>query len=292
MIVIARIYGGLGNQIFQYAAARRLALAAGAKLELDGAWFAGRTDRTFDLGWFSVAYERADERDIRRLRGWKLGLADRIVRRVVAQGLPSPRTFFGESGYGFDARLLGVRGDVYLDGYFQSFKYFEDVAGTIRRDLRPRSGISPDAEALAHLIEADASAVSVHLRRGDYVNNAAAARTHGTCPMEYYRRAMEYIEHRVRGPRYFVFSDDPSWAREHLQLGDAVHVSESGTLNSREELVLMSKCRHHIIANSTFSWWGAWLDERPGSVVVAPRRWFVSSRRDTSDLLPENWVQL
>ena len=137
------------------------------------------------------------------------------------------------------------------------------------------------------------NAVSLHVRRGDYAADPVVTSMHGLCPLDYYDRAVEYVLGRVSDPAFFLFSDDPDWVREHLKLRGSVSVVDhNGPDSGSEDLRLMSLCRHHIIANSTFSWWGAWLDPRPDKLVIAPKRWFADESLDTSDLLPAGWVKL
>ena len=135
------------------------------------------------------------------------------------------------------------------------------------------------------------NAVSVHVRRGDYVNNKNANAFHGVCSPEYYRKAIELIAKRVDSPKYFVFSDDIEWVKEHIEIPNAVFVSQKD-IADHEELVLMSKCKHAIIANSSFSWWGAWLNANPNKLVIAPKQWVSDSRVNTVDAIPAEWVRI
>ena len=197
-----------------------------------------------------------------------------------------------ERHFHFDPEVASLPDGVCLEGYWQSERYFAQVADRVRHDLtleKPPAG--RDAELLAEI--AAGNAVSLHVRRGDYVTDPAASATHGVCPLDYYRRAIAFIAERVADPVFFLFSDDPEWTRANLDLGGAATlVDHNGPDRGHEDLRLMSHCDHHIIANSSFSWWGAWLDPRPQKMVVAPRQWFRDASKDTSDLIPESWVQL
>jgi hypothetical protein len=189
--------------------------------------------------------------------------------------------------------VLHATDGTYLHGYFQSESYFADHDPQIRRELRVTT--PPDAQNAEWLdrIQNDPLAVSVHLRRGDYVAVAKAGHTHGTCDAAYYSRAIAYLCDRVITPRAYVFSDDPEWVRAHLHLDVEMEVvSHNGPNAHFEDLRLMSACRHHIIANSTFSWWGAWLDARRDKTVIAPQRWFATDRLVNPDILPSDWVRL
>lgn len=178
---------------------------------------------------------------------------------------------------------------VYLDGYWQSERYFSDVSETIRQDLRIIT--PPSLENARHLEEiASVPSISLHVRRGDYLTPKHQA-YHGTCTMEYYARALDVVTSRMKvEPIVYVFSDEPDWARDNLLVPFEKRImGHNSSANSYEDMRLMSACRHHIIANSTFSWWGAWLNLSPDKIVVAPQRWFADPNIDNPDLIPERW---
>jgi len=284
-VVIARLLGGLGNQLFQYAAARCIALKKGWRLKLDVNGFDRYRRRTYALGNFRIVEDFASPDDVKLLKRSQIGL--------LLQKLPFTRqTHIQERHFHYDARMRDIRSGVYLAGYWQSEKYFSDVSDIIRAEFSPKVAPISDTLATLRLIES-VNSVSVHVRRGDYVTNPSARRLHGCCSLDYYRYALTVISRRVRDPHYFVFSDDCVWARTNLVIdGPVVFVDFNGVGQDHEDLRLMSKCRHHVIANSTFSWWGAWLAGHPQQVVVAPRRWFASGGNDTSDLYPSGWLQV
>ena len=137
------------------------------------------------------------------------------------------------------------------------------------------------------------NAVSLHVRRGDYAADPVVMAMHGVCSLDYYARAVEYVLERVSKPVFFLFSDDPDWVRDHLKVRGSMRVvDQNGPDSGSEDLRLMVQCKHHIIANSTFSWWGAWLNANPDKLVIAPKRWFADGSLNTSDLLPTNWVKM
>ena len=184
--------------------------------------------------------------------------------------------------------FLSLGDGAYLDGYWQSERYFAEVAQVARAEFALRR--PPDAEN-QRMLDAirGAEAVGIHARRGDYVTDARTRDVHGHAPAEYYAAAVARIRSLVRAPAFFVFSDDPAWAAQHLRVDPAtVIVGHNDAGRDYEDLRLMSACRHHIIANSTFSWWAAWLGERPGQRVIAPRHWFRDGP-DARDLVPARW---
>jgi hypothetical protein len=178
-----------------------------------------------------------------------------------------------------------------LEGYFQSERYFEDVAEVIRADFTPPADELGRLDDLASRLLPSGPKVALHVRRGDYTNPATMA-VHGLMGPEYYARARHLLAERTGPSAVCVFTDDPAWVRANLGLpADSVFVSEH-TRSAVEDLILMSRCSHHITANSSFSWWGAWLNPKPDKVVVTPSRWFQpTSGLDTRDLRPAGWLQ-
>jgi hypothetical protein len=130
------------------------------------------------------------------------------------------------------------------------------------------------------------------MRRGDYVTNPAAATHHGVLPAQYFQQALATVKERVREPHFFVFSDEPDWAESYVGIDDPVTIVRGAGKADAEDLMLISMCRHHIISNSSFSWWGAWLSTGEGKVVVAPKRWFASETEDSSDIVPPGWLRI
>ena len=289
-MIIARLIGGLGNQMFQYACARRAAYVRGARLKLDLSGFKGFGLRRYALGDLNISAEIATEDEVRRFkrRAHVESLLPRWLRKLLRDWRYSE---LREQSFGFDADVLSVTGNILLEGYWQSEKYFADIADIIRREFTLKA--SPDSanEALANLIES-MSAVSIHVRRGDYVADLDTHRVHGACGLDYYARAVQQIVQNEPHPHFFVFSDDPQWVKEHLRFPfPTVFVEHNGPHRHCEDLWLMSRCRHNIIANSSFSWWGAWLNPNPAKIVIAPSQWFKLETLDTKDLIPEGWVR-
>lgn len=296
-MIIVKLWGGLGNQMFQYAAARRLSHINGEPLKLDTRWFGreahGDTPRRYELGVFAIAADIATAGESRRMRGVDIRRWPKIVKRLMAAaGYAAPKNYVAERHFHFNPEILNLKGDIYLDGYWQSEKYFRDAGDVIRNDFRLKG--PPDGVNTGVLQEiAGCESVSLHFRRGDYVTNANAAAHHGTASLDYYAAAIGAIGTRVVSPRFFVFSDDQSWVKRNLIIDFPVtYVEGNGAEKAYEDMRLMSSCKHHIIANSSFSWWGAWLGANPDKIVIAPRQWFQGGDADTRDLLPEEWLRL
>jgi hypothetical protein len=218
--------------------------------------------------------------------GRECGPAAESFRREAEDRLEFP--IFREHSFDYDPRFETLSAPKILIGFWQSEKYFRAVAGTIRSEFRLISEAGGEnARWLDEVKRVDA--VCVHVRRGD--NVTLSAKTHGSCSVAYYSRAMEHIRNMVRHPRFFVFSDGLDWVRENFVAPDTVVVDANGPEAADEELRLMSACRHHIIANSSLSWWAAWLGEHESQIVIAPEPWFITGR-PTPDLLPDRWLRL
>lgn len=277
--------------MFQYAAARALADRLCMPLKLDISDFESYTLRKYEINAFRIRAEIARDADIAKFRVVKNRFTfwQRLLRKT---GMQNNSLVFSERSYSYDDRIEALRSPVYLDGYWQSERYFAGYIDALRSDFILAEDIDQANKEMRNRIDS-VCAVSIHIRRGDYVTNDQTNKYHGTCSVEYYNGAILYIKDHVRDPHFFAFSDDHEWTRENITTGDNVtyvdiNSSERGVL----DMELMRSCRHHIIANSSFSWWGAWLNPSPDKIVVAPGRWFKQTDHDTKDLFPSGWVRL
>jgi hypothetical protein len=286
-MIVSRLIGGLGNQMFQYAAGRALAERRGVPFCIDRRAFFDYRTHTFGMDCFDAALAEPPQNLLPNApsEGRLYGLLRRF--------LPSPLTVYSERAFTFDERVLDLPDGTYLDGYWQTERYFSDFREVIRTDFTISKAPSQSSERWLERI-GNTPSVSLHIRRGDYVSTPAAAALHGTCDLAYYRRAVEYVRGATGiDPVLFVFSDDPDWVASNLIMPYPMHlVRDNDASTNYEDLRLMTACRHHVIANSSFSWWGAWLDGRPDSITIAPSRWFASDSPDARDLVPERWVRL
>ncbi len=292
-MIITNLIGGLGNQMFQYAAGRSLALSRKTEFRLDVSDFSDyRLHQGFELQRvFNCPAQIATMSDVRDILGWQ---ASPIMRRLLAKPALSMfrrRGFVVEPYFNYWRLINDVPADGYLTGYWQSERYFCDVAQTIRADFTFKNSQSPRNAEFAEQI-GSGNAISLHVRRGDYVKNPKTTATHGLCSLEYYQSAIQYLTDRVERPSFYIFSDDPAWVRESMKIEHpSVYVDHNHGAESYNDMRLMSMCKHHIIANSSFSWWGAWLNPNPDKIVVAPRKWFANNN-DVPDLFPSGWVTL
>lgn len=286
--ILLRPVGGLGNQMFQYAAARALALRTGACVGLDLSWFGTDPERQYALGPFAI---KADILD-RPLRNNDTHLLARITRHLSIVCASKDTPIFREASFRYDPRIEKVSPPVILDGYFQSETYFAAYRTQISAEFTVQQ---PPSLAASHLLDqiANSDAICLHVRRGDYISNPKANAYHGTCSLEYYREGLAFISHGLDKPHCFVFSDDPDWVWENFRSDlPTTMVDIHRPDQAHEDLRLMAACQRYVIANSSLSWWGAWLGTRAGKKVVAPLHWFRSSANDTSDLVPSEWHRL
>jgi len=283
--------GGLGNQMFQYAAGRCLAHLHKTELKLDLSFLNKDpqnkyTKRDYKLDVFNCKTEFAGETDISSF----LPLDKGKITNTLMRKLPIlySKIVANESGHKFFKEFYSFPGDVYLNGFWQSENYFEPVADLIRNDFTLKEALHAGNLQLYNRITA-CNSLSLHVRRGDYVTNKESNSYHGTCSPDYYQRAIEYTRSLNKDLEVFVFSDDIEWARENLITDLPVHFVD-GNNPGEVDMHLMASCKHNIIANSSFSWWGAWINANPGKIVVAPQKWFSAS--EAPDIYPENWVKI
>lgn len=283
--VVVRLRGRLGNQLFQYAAGLALAQHHGVPLVLDESVLKHREKVPYALEPIVPEARRIDLLDpTDPVRAWvadlRLSKLDWKARR------------YRERLFGYDETLIDRRPPVILEGYFQSERYFRPVAAELRQGFE-RYAVRREADSRLPRDIAPDMAVAMHFRRGDYVTLDTFAKL----PMSYYQRAVRILDALAPGPKHFlIFSDEPDWAETATDwLKPRTVIRTSGPLGMYDELVMFGRCAHAIIANSTFSWWGAYLRREPGGVTLAPRLWFDGAFRRslaTADLFPEGWISL
>jgi tellurite resistance-related uncharacterized protein len=292
-MVISQLIGGLGNQMFQYAAGRALAVKNLSTLALDVSAFS-----TYDLhqGFelqriFSCPAKIATVSDIKQVLGLQaMPLFRRVMSRPYFRRLADDNLVL-EPHFHFWPQISAVSGECYLQGYWQSEKYFKDIEHLLRADFTFQTAMTGQNRQVSEQIPT-VNAISLHIRRGDYVNNPSTLATHGVCSPEYYRDAIQYIASRVAQPYFFIFSDDMAWVKAQFKLDFPCQYVEHNTgSESYNDMRLMSLCQHHIIANSSFSWWGAWLNASADKIVIAPKKWFQIDKM-TQDIYPDGWVRL
>ena len=299
MIVVVRLMGGIGSQMLQYSTACRLALKHNGVVRFDLGYLDDkqRTDitiRNFELDYFPVQGQVATADEMRLTEAYKHNWLYRTYNKVLKMAGMKPKFVYLSEGGDFQDRkaLLDNAPDadiLFLEGYWFNETYFVDVADRIRHDLAFKAFADARNQAVADQIKATC-AVSLHVRRGDYLKYPS----HGVCPPAYYERAVEHLANTLPvEPTYFVFSDDIAWVRDNMPLpGKPVYIDWNKGADSIEDIHLMSLCQHHIIANSSFSWWGGWLNPRTDKIVICPRLWHADPVVASDRVVPATWVQL
>jgi len=295
-MIIVKLISGLGNQLFQYCIARQLSLTRGTELKLDISFFKRQSLRSFRLHHYNIQAEIATEKEVRRFTDIyaDTSLYAKLFRKAEKLSPKRNRRLFKEQEWWvYEPELLKASGNIYLDGYWQHYKYFENINPWILDDLTVSEPYTAHESELLSAIQ-ETNSVSLHIRRGDYITDRDAYNFMGVMPVEYYDEAIKHMRENVQRPEFFIFSDDLQWAKDNIRI-DApvtfVHPDE-GKKDYRE-LDLMSKCKHNIIANSSFSWWGAFLNRYPGKIVIAPRKWIVPEERNKKIQLQfPGWVQM
>lgn len=290
-MIIVRISGGLGNQLFQYAFGQYVAkkiytdVLYDIQTELKINNF---TTRTLALLNFNLKLNIATEKDISKMRYFQKGSFQRIERKLtqlyplINRKYKVEKNFHGES-------IMDVRDNCYYDGYWQSYEYLDFDESFLKSHIVLDCNLVKDKAGLITEIS-NSQSVSIHIRRGDYISIKVNATIFHLCSLDYYFNAINYMNSLFTDIRYYIFSDDIEWTKLHFK-GNQYHFMEANA--PFEDLYFMSKCKHNIIANSTFSWWGAWLNENPNKIIIAPKQWYVEKLNYMSDkLIPNTWIRI
>lgn len=284
---IVKFNGGLGNQMFQFAFGLSLEKYTNIPVIFDMSFFDKKYARPYELNVFNLNIKKADNLWLKlKLKTvWKLR---KRLNKKSFLGL----NFYSEPHFEFDENLFKIKPNTYIEGFFQSEKYFKDIEFELRKNFRFKESFDETNQALIEKIN-QTNSVSIHIRRGDYIKKKRYQKVYAACSVDYYKRAVEYIAQRYDNPVLFIFSDDIPWVKENLHLSyETVHVTNNTAGKNYEDMHLMSLCRHNIIANSSFSWWGAWLNKNKDKVVIAPEKWFNDEKIVQTDIIPDNWIRM
>jgi hypothetical protein len=288
-----KIHYGLGNQMFQYALARRISIERQLPFKMDISFYSKNptlkeTKRTYDLNKFNIIENVATDVELNRFASDSIlkRLSQKLERNLVPYYY---RSIVREKGLSFDSNILKIRKGSYLHGYWQNEEYFKPVERILRKDFTFKFGPDQLTASLINLIKSKESAIAIHIRRGDYLTDKNILSVLYHCPQSYYGNAIEYIAKEVKNPFFFIFTDDPDWARDSFKIGYPNTLISGQSLDSPpEELRLMSSCKHFIIANSSFSWWAAWLGSSLEKIVIAPQQWY----KNGTNIASPNWIKL
>lgn len=293
-MILIKLQGGLGNQMFQYATASILAKKNKTKVVIDDSIYnsiekhEGYTPRNFELSIFDNLYVFAKKTDV--LLFEKLSLANKIKKKIKFN---YPKKFM-ELQFEFCPKVNSLKTPVYLTGYFQSFKYFLGFEDYVRSlFMFQEKKLSQENLNLISVLKKE-NTVAIHVRRGDYVTDEITNQFHGACSLEYYSKAIALVSSKIINPTLVFFSDDSEWVEKKFESVEfnKMFISHNKGTDSWVDMFLMSVCYHNIIANSSFSWWAAWLNEYTEKIIIAPKNWFVDAEINTNDLIPAEWVRL
>ncbi|MBI4232781.1 alpha-1,2-fucosyltransferase [Candidatus Peregrinibacteria bacterium] len=280
-MIIVKLMGGLGNQMFQYAVGRSLSLK-------------NKTDVVFDISSFQNDALRDYQLHVFNISGSVLSIPlSRLLNlynRFFPYKLPGINYHYVRwlSSF-FNQDILKKKGIIYLEGYWQCEDYFKQIREILKKDFTLRYKLDAKNKSLLKVIQHSPS-VAVHVRRGDYVVNPLTHKYHGTCSLGYYHRSFQMMAQRVSSPHFFIFSDDMAWTKQNLKIHfPTTYVDINGRKEEHKDLMLMANCRHFIIANSSFSWWGAWLSENKNKIVFSPDKWF--NQKNEGNTVPQSWIR-
>lgn len=292
-MIIVKLIGGLGNQMFQYAVGRAVAHRTNIPLKLDITNFEEYKLRTYQLSCFNIQEDFASIEEVEWFKPQSRNIIAFTNCKIQEILLPwHKHRFIKEREFLYDPDIIRIKGNAYLDGYWQSEKYFIDIADIIRHEFTMK--LKPNNTNSQMLTKINSiNSVSLHIRRGDYVSNPITMQIHGVLSLDYYRSALNLISKKVKNPYIFVFSDDIAWVKNNLKTSLPLYFIDHNTVDKDyEDLRLMSRCKHHVIANSSFSWWGAWLNNNKDKMVIVPKKWFCDPNRNTKDLIPKKWLKV
>lgn len=275
-MIIVCLNGGLGNQLFQYALGRHLSIINNTELFLDVSMYNILRPYKFELDRYNIIGKIIKCKRLSTLNDTK------------SYPLFSDIKIIKERGFEYNEGLLKKGGDIYLKGYWQSEKYFNNIREIILTDI----SLKPEIEKLAQECNIQRNkSVGVHIRRGDYTKKKSLT-IHGLIEVSYYKEAVNIINKKIGKCTYYIFSDDIRWVKKYMNIfPDAIFIVNKNRIPA-VDLWLMSVCEHNIIANSTFSWWGAWLNKNPDKIVICPSKWFTDEKINIADLIPNKWIKI
>jgi hypothetical protein len=295
-MILIELQGGLGNQMFQFAFASVFGKKNKCAIKIDKSFFELKkkkqvyTPRFYELAIFNISSKQAFESTINRFT--HLSTINKVKKKL---GFNYPK-IYQEPSFNFQVNALSIKTPVYVKGYFQSYHYFKGYERLIKRVFSfPIDAL--DCTNIKFLSDIKSvNTISVHVRRGDYVQDTVTQQFHGNCSLEYYFDAISLLVSKNKDVKLIFFSDDSDWVKKQFDNlpYSKIFIDHNKNENSWKDMFLMSSCNHNIIANSSFSWWAAWLNENPNKTVIAPKKWFADAEANesTNDLIPAEWIRL
>lgn len=295
-MIIAKLNGGLGNQMFQYAAGRAISLHRATNLLLDILSLAEKDTvkddfyhRAYKLNHFDI---KADIAGTEVLELFKNDLKNLLKIKISKFLKKDLNIYYKQDSRLYSQTVFNLSNNLYLEGHWITEKFFKKYRQNLLKDFSFKT--EPNSQNLDMLNKIrNSNSVSIHIRRSDYITNKNANQHFAHLSKQYYDNAIEFIKSRVKDPTFFFFSDDVDWVRQEFKdLDNSIFCDINNIENGHEDLRLMMNCNHFIIANSTFSWWGAWLSQNADKIVVAPNQWFADDIKNRNEIVPDNWIKL
>jgi len=293
-MIIIRLKGGLGNQMFQYAFGRYLSIKNKDNLKLDLSFLKrpaiGYTKRKYELGIFNIHEEFAKENEIPFIIR-----NNNLVSKFLIKFFKNNFYLVGVNYHPEEnlKKILKLKGDLYLDGSWQDYHFPDAIKSTLIKEFSLKEEGFPDDRNKKVIYEMkNSTSVSVHIRRMDYVSLSENEKMFSYCNENYYNKAIDFIEKKIKKPRFFFFSDDINWVKNNFRVKESVYINWNKGKNAYYDMILMSNCQNHIIANSSFSWWGAWLDQQSDKIIIAPKIWNKQDKESSKRILLNNWIKM
>lgn len=288
-MIITKLNGGLGNQLFQYAIAKTISIKNDTDLKLDITSFTN-SKRIFLLDKFILDFKIASPDEIKKLTKYNKKYSFLwLTNALKTTSNKIYRQEHADNYFHFDPNILiaNKNQDVYMDGYWQNEKYFFEIKDILKNELKLKSEYDIKNTPI-HQAITSCESVSLHIRRTDYLTK----NIYYQLTLDYYKKAIKQLSQKIIRPHFFIFSDDINWAKQNLKINlPTTYVDHSVNLKDYQEFISMSLCKHNIIANSSFSWWGAWLNNNPQKTVIAPTKWF-NNKYNTNELCPKEWIKI
>lgn len=295
-MITVNIFGGIGNQMFQYALGRSLSVKLKTKLKFNYSENITRTDfKQGDIVSIFEIFKLSGE--VKYYKQGPFSFKDKFINRLKNKfiNFTERKNYIYEQDYSYDKNILETPNNSYLSGYWQSEKYFNNIIDILKNDFQFKIPMSSyNIDTYNKII--NSNSVSLHIRGRDYLTNELAKQLFSGSNYKYYENCIEFIKKRVASPHFFIFSDDPEYAKSFFDSTDSITfvVGNSWNKTSYEDLRLMSMCKHNIITSSSFGWWGAWLNNNKGKIVLAPKMWFSDDEKNnlTVDTIPDTWIRI
>lgn len=291
-MIIIKQSGGLGNQMFQYALGKNLSIKNNIPLILDIGEYKKIKSRTYDLNNFNVE-KRFISLDNLITNNLPISFIINKHYKKMQLLFLYQRNFkyIAESSPDFDCEILDFKKNAYLDGFWQSEKYFLEIKNILVNEFSLSCNPNSINKYYLDIIQKSES-ISIHIRRGDYISNPKTHKIHGFLGSDYYYKAINIMLEKIDNPHFFIFSDDINWAEANIIINAPTLYIKHNSNNNHEDFRLMKTCKHHIISNSSFSWWGAWLASNESKIVIGPSKWFSSLKYSDKSRMPADWIRI